>query len=456
MILRRWRIVTIRVLMQVRRSHRRRASTLSGWSRPIRRHGLWRGGWNLRLVMRVMWHVRRRRRHRRRRRVLGRGRSPVRWGRTRLLGRLGMMMMGLGRAPRRLLMGRGWRLMSLRWVLTGMRTGILSGIGCGGSGCHGRWAPTRVIGMLMRVRWRRRSWGVPIGLRTNGLTARNGCHAAPLIHGRHFVPASIHIGSTRIGSGFSPFDFDLFVLNHDIVVSHGFATRHFIGEAQEAESTTLFLLLVVHDHHFYDIAVAHEETLNLRLRDIRGQTAQKHLKKESAWWFRWKGGFPFEPTYLGVILSHIGLLWFLHAPRIASLGIDGSTIERMRYTGQNRVDICGIRERHETKTTGTSRFRIFHHDAINDLAEATKIRQECLLGGIPTEKPITHDWSPNLKRPKTSPAYLSPPTKSLPCSSSLCRCFLPWILCGGGPPIIWGLWAMLRGGTRIQVDLERK
>lgn len=205
---------------------------------------------------------------------------------------------------------------------------------------------------------------MPIGLRTNGLTARNGCHAAPLIHGRHFVPASIHIGSTRIGSGFSPFDFDLFVLNHDIVVSHGFATRHFIGEAQEAESTTLFLLLVVHDHHFYDIAVAHEETLNLRLRDIRGQTAQKHL---------------------GVILSHIGLLWFLHAPRIASLGIDGSTIERMRYTGQNRVDICGIRERHETKTTGTSRFRIFHHDAINDLAEATKIRQECLLGGIPTK-----------------------------------------------------------------------
>ena len=70
---------------------------------------------------------------------------------------------------------------------------------------------------------------------------------------------------------------DLLVLHVDEVVCDGACAGRLLGEGEEAEPPALLLLLVVHDDHLDDFAVAGKEGPEVRLRDAGRQAAEEHL-----------------------------------------------------------------------------------------------------------------------------------------------------------------------------------
>jgi len=82
----------------------------------------------------------------------------------------------------------------------------------------------------------------------------------PLVHHR----PTTHLG---IVSRLRSLDFYLLVLNVYIMFGDCLIHRGIVLEAKEAEPSRLLLLLVVHDHHLSDPAVATEEVSQVRLGD---------------------------------------------------------------------------------------------------------------------------------------------------------------------------------------------
>ena len=61
------------------------------------------------------------------------------------------------------------------------------------------------------------------------------------------------------------------------MVCDGACAGRLLGEGEEAEPPALLLLLVVHDDHLDDFAVAGKEGPEVRLRDAGRQAAEEHL-----------------------------------------------------------------------------------------------------------------------------------------------------------------------------------
>jgi hypothetical protein len=87
-----------------------------------------------------------------------------------------------------------------------------------------------------------------------------GGRSAPLIDDR---PVS-HIW---IVPWFCPFDLHLLVLDVHVVLRHGPIHSGIVLKAEEAKSSSLLLLLVVHDDHLGDPSISAEEASQVRLSD---------------------------------------------------------------------------------------------------------------------------------------------------------------------------------------------
>jgi len=129
-------------------------------------------------------------------------------------------------------------------------------------------------------------------------------------------------------------------------------------EGEKAEAAGLLLLLVVHDNHLGDLAVAVKEGPQIGLGDVRGQATQEDLVAAA-------------------------LLRFLQSARIARLGVDGATVERVRSVLQHVVDVGGIGEGNEAKAARPAALVVLHHHTVNDVPEAAEVARQVLLRRLP-------------------------------------------------------------------------
>jgi len=129
-------------------------------------------------------------------------------------------------------------------------------------------------------------------------------------------------------------------------------------EGEETEAAGLLLLLVVHDDHLGDLAVASKEGAQIGLGDVRGQAAQEDLVAAA-------------------------LLRFLQGARIARLGVDGAAVERVRSVRQHVVDVGGIGKGHEAKAARPAALVVLHHHAVDDVPEAAEVARQVLLRRLP-------------------------------------------------------------------------
>ena len=168
------------------------------------------------------------------------------------------------------------------------------GRGLGRMGCCcvrvlGRWSTWRSAPAVLARAWLRVWRGAPM-VRLGWAVAhyadrRSHC---PLGHRRH-TPATIRGGGCSVAKPIGgrsaplindrpvshiwivpwlcPFDLHLLVLDVHVVLRHGPIHSGIVLKAEEAKSSSLLLLLVVHDDHLGDPSISAEEASQVRLSD---------------------------------------------------------------------------------------------------------------------------------------------------------------------------------------------
>ena len=89
-------------------------------------------------------------------------------------------------------------------------------------------------------------------------------------------------------------------------------------------------------------------------------------------------------TYFGKV-NICRLFWFLLTSWVAGLRVDGPAVQRVRPRGEDGVDLARVLEGHEPEPPRPPRLGVLHHHTVDDLAETTKVPQQRILSGIPTE-----------------------------------------------------------------------
>ena len=97
-----------------------------------------------------------------------------------------------------------------------------------------------------------------------------GGRSSPLIDDRP-------VGHIWIVPRLCAFDLHLLVLDVHIVLSYGPIHSGIVLKAEEAESSSLLLLLVIHDDHLGDPSISAEEASQVGLGDTRGKTSEEDL-----------------------------------------------------------------------------------------------------------------------------------------------------------------------------------
>ena len=168
------------------------------------------------------------------------------------------------------------------------------GRGLGRMGCCcvrvlGRWSTWRSAPAVLARAWLRVWRGAPM-VRLGWAVAhyadrRSHC---PLGHRRH-TPATVRGGGCSVAKPiggrsapliddrpvshiwivpwFCPFDLHLLVLDVHVVLRHSPIHSGIVLKAEEAKSSSLLLLLVVHDDHLGDPSISAEEASQVRLSD---------------------------------------------------------------------------------------------------------------------------------------------------------------------------------------------
>jgi len=83
------------------------------------------------------------------------------------------------------------------------------------------------------------------------------------------------VGHVWIVPRLCAFDLHLLVLDVHIVLSYGPIHSGIVLKAEEAESSSLLLLLVIHDHHLGHPAISAEEASEVGLGDTRGEAPKE-------------------------------------------------------------------------------------------------------------------------------------------------------------------------------------
>ena len=180
--------------------------------------------------------------------------------------------------------------------------------------------------------------------RTRGVADTVGRLSSPLVH---------HGPVTNLGvvSWLRSLDFYLFVLNIDIMFSHGLVHGNIVLKAKESEPSRLLLLLVVHDDHLSHSAVATEVVSQICLCDAGRKSTEEHL---------------------GPVDVFLGLL---HGPRVTRLRINRPSIKIVWTALYHGVDVIWVTKRHKSKSSRSASFCIFHNHTVYNLAKPGEISQ---------------------------------------------------------------------------------
>ena len=183
-------------------------------------------------------------------------------------------------------------------------------------------------------------WNTPATVRGGGgsMAKPVGGRSSPLID-------DWPVGHIWIVPRLGPFDLHLLVLDVHVVLRHGSVHSRVVLKTEETKSSSLLLLLVIHDHHLSHPSVSAEEASQVCLSDARGKTSEED----------------FRPVCV--------LLRFLHRSRIARLWVNGPPVQGVGTALDDSVDVVWVAEGDEPKAAAASRLRILHHHTVDHVTK---------------------------------------------------------------------------------------